>query len=116
MWCDEAQRSDHFALRGLRYVLQFRNNQDLDVDECHAELIAISAKAKRGWPVPSTTDARRFYGPRNKLLCAGIQRRKGRQVESRCSDCVQISTGCCSYGRATGVEQTRCCRVRVNRR
>src|SRR5882724_3558866 len=42
----QAQRSDHFALRGVGYILQFRDDQDFGADAGDENLVAISAKAK----------------------------------------------------------------------
>jgi hypothetical protein len=39
MWGDAAQRSDHFALRRIGYLLQFRDHQDFDTDAGDEELI-----------------------------------------------------------------------------
>jgi hypothetical protein len=54
----EAQRSDHFAIRRVGHVLQFRDRQDFDPAKCDAELTSSPPK-RRDSPVPLDYDVRR---------------------------------------------------------
>jgi hypothetical protein len=47
----EAQRPDHFAIRGVGHLLQFRDNQeDSDVDASNEKLIVICREVGRDPP------------------------------------------------------------------
>jgi hypothetical protein len=71
---DDAQRSAHFALRRIGYVLQLRNDPDFRAVASRCPEIEVARCDPR--PVRSA------HGSRNQLLRSGLRCRPGRKPES----------------------------------